>query len=392
MGRYRITGRFYFILLLLVAVIVFLIIRPQLSFGPKDEVLSIASSAYTHTTDAVIIRDEQLVTVEGVSRVEYITPENTLVNAGETVAYLYTTGYSQTELAKLETARENIQAYHKTKLDNIIDNNLERLDLIVDQRALEFTNLVTGKSGGNLIIVNRLLETAMVNRQEYMRSNMRNDMKLNKLYSEENARLSSISSWRVESLAQNTGVVSFYTDGYERFLNADDIETLTLKQVDDVLAGEKLGDVSLRETDVYRLVDQDDWCVAIVTDSNMWNPVVDQEYYMQFEGFEDLGFTAKVRAVSQVEGRTLAVFEINSPMGALIYQRTAKAKVSITHTGISVSTKAIYEDNGKTGVWLYDVPGGTFVPVTVLLVDGDHALIQPEVDGALSAGQRVLIK
>ena len=97
--------------------------------------------------------------------------------------------------------RENIQAYHKLKLENIIDTNLERLDLIVDQRALEFKNLVTHKSDGNLIIMNRLLETAMVNRQEYMRSNMRNDMKLNNLYSQENARLSSIASWRVESTA-----------------------------------------------------------------------------------------------------------------------------------------------------------------------------------------------
>lgn len=389
--RYRVTGRFYFLLLIL-AVIAFLIIRPHISFGEKVEVLSIASSAYTHTTDAVIIRDEKLVTADSVTRIEYVIPENTLAYPGDTIAYLYSTGYSQTELSKLEDVRENIQAYHKTKLENIIDNNLERLDLIVDQRALEFKNLVTGVNGGNLIIVNRLLETAMVNRQEYMRSNMRNDMKLNSLYSQENTRLGSISSWRVESMAQEEGVVSFYTDGYERYLNGDSIGGISLNAVKKVLAGEKLGDVSVREKDVYRLVDQDDWYVAIVTDSAKWNPVVDQEYYMQFEGYEDMAFTATVRSVSQVDNQVLAVFDVNSPMGALIYQRTAKANVSITHTGISVSTEAIYEDNGKTGVWLYDVPGGTFVPVTVLLTDGDTALIQPEVDGAMSAGQRVLIK
>lgn len=389
--RYRVTVRFYF-LLLIIAVIAFIIIRPHISFGEKVEVLSIASSAYKHTTDAVLIRDEDLVTAESVTRIEYVIPENTLAYPGDTVAYLYSTGYSQTELSKLEDVRENIQAYHKTKLENIIDNDLERLDLIVKQRAIEFKNLVTGKNTGNLIIVNRLLETAMVNRQEYMRSNMRNDMKLNSLYSQESTRLSSISSWRVESVAEDEGVVSFYTDGYERYLNGSTIDGLSLEQVKTVLAGGELGDVSVREKDVYRLVNQDHWYVAIVTDSAKWNPVVDQEYYMQFEGYEDLGFTATVRSVSQVDSQVLAVFDINSPMGALIYQRTAKASVSITHTGISVSTDAIYEDNGKTGVWLYDVPGGTFVPVTVLLTDGDTALIQPEVDGALSAGQRVLIK
>ena len=391
MRRYRIKGRFY-VILLAILIIAFLIIRPHIHFGDRIEVLNLATSAYTHNTRAVIIRDEKLVTAESVTRVEYLAAENTLVYPGDTVAYMYTTGYSETELKKLETARENIQAYHKNKLENIIDSDLERLDLIVDQRAIEFTNLVTHENGGNLIIVNRLLETAMVNRQEYMRSNMRNDMKLNKLYSEEKARLSSISSWRVESIADDEGVVSFYTDGYERYINGDNISGLSMEDVNAVLAGEPLGDTSVREKDVYRLVDQDNWYVAVVADSTVWNPVVDQEYYLQFEGFEDLGFTATVCSVSQRNKEVLAVFNIKSPMGALIYQRTGNAKVSITHTGISVSKDAIYEENGKTGVWLYDVPGGTFVPVTVLLTDGDTALIQPEVVGALSHGQQVLIK
>ena len=105
-----------------------------------------------------------------------------------------------------------------------------------------------------------------------------------------------------------------------------------------------------------------------------------------------LGFSARVRSVSQESGTVLAVFEIDAPMGALIYQRTARAGVSITLTGLSVSTDAIYDQNGQTGVWLKDVPGGTFVPVTVLFTDGNKAMIQPVVEGALSLGQQVLIK
>lgn len=389
--RYRIKGRFY-LFLLAILIIAFLILRPYLSIGDRVEVLSMASSAVTHTMDCVIVRDEQLVTATSVARIEYVAAEDTLLSPGDTVAYLYSTGYSETELAKLETIRENIQAYHKTKLENIIDNNLERLELFVKQRALEFKNLVTHKNGGNLLTVTRLLETAMVNRQEYMRSNMRNDMKLNNLYQQENARLSSISSWRVESTANSGGVVSFYTDGYENYLNASTASTLTVSDVKRVLAGEKLGEPSVREKDVYRLVNQNLWYAAIIASVDTWNPVIDQQYTMQFEGFEDLIFEARVRSVSQDEGSVVAVFEINSPIGALIYQRTGKVKVSANFTGISVSTKALYKENGQNGVWLYDVPGGTFVPVTVLSSDGKMALIQPVVDGALYTGQQVLIK
>lgn len=391
MRRYRVKGRFYFFLLA-IAVIVFFIVRPYLSFGEKVEVLSMASSSYTHTMDCVLVRDEEVITTDSVARIEYKAAEDTLVDRDDVVAYLYSTGYSQSELDKLETVRENIQVYHKAKLENIIDSNLERLDLAVQQRALEFKNLVNHVSGGNILTVNRLLETAMVNRQEYMRSNMRNDMKLNNLYSQENARLNSISSWRVESAAKRQGVVSFYTDGYEPYLNASTVNTLSVAQVKNVLAGKALGETSVRTKDVYRLVNQNLWYAAILTNADTWNPVVDQQYTMQFEGFEDLLFTARVRSVSQSGTDVLAVFEFDSPMGALLYQRTARAKVSIMLTGISVSTEAIYEENGQTGVWLYDVPGGTFVPVTVLSSDGETALIQPVADGVLSHGQQVLIK
>lgn len=391
MRRYRVQGRFY-IFLLLILIIVFLIVRPHIRFGEKVEVISLASSAYTHDMDAVIIRDEQLITSQSVARIEYVAFENTLVSQDDTVAYLYSSGYSESELTKLETARENIQAYHKTMLENIIDNNLERLEAMVDQRALEFKNLVTHKNEGNLITINRLLETSMVNRQEYMRSNMRNDLKLNNLYSQENTRLNSISSWRVESKAPVDGVVSFYTDGYEHYLNADTLSTLDAADITTVLGGKSMGESSVRQKDVYRIVNQDLWYVAIITDASEWNPVLDQEYYMQFEGFEDLGFHAKVKSVSQSGKQALAVFEIQSPMGALIYQRTARANVSITLTGMSVSTDAIYEENGQSGVWLYDVPGGTFVPVTVLSTDGKMALIEPVVKDSIQMGNRVLIK
>ncbi len=378
--------------LAIIILIVFFIVRPYLSFGDKTEVIMMASSNYTETMQAVIVRDENLVTAESIARIEYIAAEDTLVSAGDTIAYLYSTGYSESELKKLETIRENIQAYHKIKLENIIDPNLERLDLTVGQWALQFKALVTGKTNGNLITVTRQLENAMVARQEYMRSNMRSDLKLNNLYAQENTRLNSIASWRVESDAQSSGVVSFYTDGYESALNASTVSSLSAAQVKKVLAGEPLGDASNRVKSIYRLVNQSSWYVAILTDGKKWNPIVDQEYSMQFEGFEDLTFTARVTTVSQSDGSVLAVFRIDEPIGPLIYQRQARASVSITFTGLSVSAKAINEQNGQTGVWLYDVPGGTFVPVTVLSSDGKTALIEPQVDGALSAFQRVLIK
>ena len=94
----------------------------------------------------------------------------------------------------------------------------------------------------------------------------------------------------------------------------------------------------------------------------------------------------------KIDGEVLAVFLVEDPIGPLLYQRGGRVTLSSELTGLSVASEALYDQNGQTGVWLYDMPGGTFVPVEVLSDDGTNALIQPLTDGALQVGQTVLVK
>lgn len=393
MRRIRVTGRFYIFVLALL-VISFLILRLLLFRGTRETVIMMANASQRQTVDCVIIRDETVTVSDSAARVEYIAAENSLVSQGDNVANIYATGYSESLLSNLENTRKNIQEYHKQLLANIVDADLSRLDAVVNLMALEFKNLITRRTTGNLKIVTSQLETAMVNRQEYLRQNKRGDNKLTKLYEEENARLASIQSWRKVSEAGRSGVVSFYIDGYENDLTPDALGTLSISDVRAVLAGDNLPNTrATRSGGIYRIVDQNKWYVAVLSDGNTWTPVVGQDnYFMQLEGFDDLSFTASVTSVQKEDGTTLAVFEIDDPIGPLIYQRTGKAQFSITLTGLSVRTEALYNQNGQMGVWVYDVPGGTFVPVEVLSTDGSIAMIQPLVENALQLGQPILIK
>lgn len=388
----RVTGRFYIFLLLLL-VIAFLIVRPYLFSNGRQAVIMTATAQYSQMMDCAIIRDETVVSSESITRIEYTAAENTLVNAGDTIAYVYTSGYSEGLLAKLEETRRTIQEYHKNNiLNNIKDPDLERYDTIVNMMVLEFRKLVNGESSGSMLTVAQQLETAMVNRQEYLRQNKREDTKLAKYYDDENTRLSSIQSWRKQETATQSGVISFYTDGYEQDLNVDTLSSLSAQDIRTVIAGGKLSKASsVKSTDIYRLVNQDHWYVAVVADTNSWNPVVGWDYYLQIEGFEDMSFTAVVTSVQKENNSLLAIFEINDPMGALIYQRTGRAMISTTLEGLSVASEAICVENGQTGVLLYDIPGGTFVPVEVLSNDGKNAMIQPLAENAVRVYDVVLI-
>ena len=390
--RRRVTGRFYIFLLILL-VIAFLIVRPHINFGSNEAVIMTAQSEFSQEMDCVIVRDETVTMAESAARLEFLAAENTLVNKDETIAYVYTAGYSEGLLEKLEETRGKIQDYHKNViLNNIKDSNLERYDTIVDMMVLQFKQLVNHESKGSLLTVSRQLETSMVNRQEYLRQNKREDTKLTKLYDEENTRMGSIQSWRKVENAKQTGVLSFYTDGYESDLTPATLPSLSPADIRMVLNGQKLSDSKSKSTPIYRIVNQNLWYVALVSDASTWNPVVGQDYYLQMKGFEDLAYNARVTSVQKENSTVLAVFEITDPIGPLIYQRTGKAIMSTTFSGLSVVAEAIDMQNGQTGVWLYDVPGGTFVPVEVLSSDGANALIQPLAENALGIGQRVLIK
>ena len=353
-----------------------------------------ANADQRQTVDCVIIRDESVTASDSTARVEYIAAEDTLVAKDDNVANFYATGYSESLLDNLEATRKKIQDYHKQLLANIVDSELETLDTVVNMMALELKSLVTRQTTGNLKTVVSQLETEMVKRQEYLRQNKRGDSKLTKLYDEENTRLASIASWRTVSAAEREGVVSFYIDGYETDLTPARLNTLSIADVRAVLAGNNLETTrQTRSNGIYRIVDQDHWFVAVLANSNTWTPMVGQDnYYIQMEGFEDLSYTASVYSVQKENDTTLAIFEVRDPIGPLIYRRTGKAQFSITLTGLSVRVEALYNENGQMGVWVYDVPGGTFVPVEVLSTDGSIAMIQPLVDGALQLGQTVLIK
>ncbi len=392
MRKRRVKPRFFvFIAILLVAV--FLLVRPLLSAISGVESIIDVNSSITQSMDCVIIRDESVTTSDSTVRVEYIARENTEVSQGDTIASLFTTGYTESLLTRLEEIRQNIQAYHKTLLGTIVDSDLDRLDAVVDICADDFRNLVTQQTRGNLQTVIEQLETAMVNRQDYMRQNKRDDTRLTQLYDQENTQLNSIQSWRVDSAANRDGVLSFYIDGYENDLTAASLDALTPADIRAVLAGSDLATTAdTRSTGIYRIVDQDTWYVALVSSADNWIPVVGQNYYLQFEGFADLEYSATVTNVQKSSGTVLAIFEINQPIGPMIYQRTGRATLSISLSSLAVNTRALYNQDGQLGVWLNDVPGGTFVPVEVLSTEGDYSLIQPLVEGALQTGQTVLVK
>ncbi|MDY4200532.1 MAG: HlyD family efflux transporter periplasmic adaptor subunit, partial [Candidatus Fimadaptatus sp.] len=175
------TGKFYAILAVVAAIIAFAVYMTR--DDPVREVLIEAGTiGQTRELDAVVMRSETVVNTESYARVDYVAEECSLVSAGDTVASIYASGYSEKEMESLENTRKDIREYYNQILENILDSNLEQYTQLVAQRASELQTIIQGKEQGNLLTVQAQLEQAMTERQDYLRTAKREETQLSNLY------------------------------------------------------------------------------------------------------------------------------------------------------------------------------------------------------------------
>ncbi len=393
MSKRRITGRFYLFLLLLLSIVAFLIVWFAVPRPEKYALVETGVSSDRRRVQAVIMRDEAITSVESGSTVKFIAGEGDLVREGDDIAYVYSAGYSANQLQQLESVRSEIRSYHISILGTIIDTKLDTLESNVEYLAQQLKSLVNKRTTGNLQNLTNQLTKAMKERQTYLSQNQREDTKLTNLYETEQKRQSAVESWQSVSTAAKDGVVSFYLDGYEDFLNPSKQEQITIESLRKILKGDETGSVYSRlSTNIYRLVDTGKWYVYILSDESSFNPVSDQSFWFQLCGFEDIIYEGRTVSSMKSGGTVMTLLEINTPIGPLLDQRCGDAIVSTDITGLRVPAGAIYTENGQTGVYIYDGAGGLFRPVIVITKDADYALISTEYTDELYAGCYVRVK
>ena len=257
------TGKFFLFMILLLGAITYIIISSVRPSRQHYEQVTAATESDTRSVQAVIIRDEQVVSMDSNSTLVYVAPEGAYLSAGEEIAYVYSAGYSVKQMEKLETIRQSIRDYQTEILADIVDTKLDRLNDEVHSIALQLKRLVNQSSTGSLSGLVTQLNAAIEARRSHLSQNSREDTKLTTLYESESKQESTILSWRSVETAPEACVVSFYLDGYEEAVNAASLDKMTIDQMRAVLAGRSLSASSSRlTTNIYRLVSPGTWYVA----------------------------------------------------------------------------------------------------------------------------------
>ena len=346
-----------------------------------------------YTGDCLIVRDESPFDAEGVSTVDYLAEEGSLVSRGSVVCNVYTSGFSTREMTTLQDYRDQIKEYQikLLKAQVTTDARMEKLEAEVMTRAREVRELIGG-ARGNMNNQETLLATAIEARQERLRELYSDDQRMTRLYDDEQSQLQRISSWTKQYGAQGEGIVSFYSDGYEYGLTVTNYDKFTPAQVRSMINGQKpaTDDIASKgKTTIYRLVRDGHWVVLMLIRDSNWNPVEGAEYELKLENFRDTMVKARVISFTRTGGELLVRLDVISSVMPILYIRTCTGVLGDSVSSLTVPSRALYTQDGMPGVVVVNGDYQFFIPVNVLDKRDGLVYISPIQQGVLYEGQTV---
>ena len=345
----------------------------------------------------VIARNETLYETENKTRIDFLAQEGSHVSRQSVICKVYSSGYNQTEINRLQTYREEIQNYHvnqvmSTYVDAVLDSENEEISSL----ALQVRTLVQGRGVGSLSNLETQLTNALSSRKNYLRQKYPDDQTLSELYKVESDQLKKIESWTTTYTAKEDCLVSFYTDGYENAVNASTYQAMSPSDVRSVIRGAapEQSIVSRGSDPLFRTVIEDEWYALFLCTDRDWNPVVGEAYQMKLEGFDNYVVSAKVESFSRIGSDLLLRMSVrDQSVEPVLNIRTCGATVGDFVSGVRVPMNALYAHDNRMGVIVLESGVQVFVEVTVISYSDDGtAFVRPTLEGSpLQAGKTVLL-
>ena len=342
----------------------------------------------SYTGDAVIVRNETLFTQENISRIEFAVREGGQVKRGDTVCTVYTSGVSKNDISNLATYRTQVESYMKTLLASSnaeTDQEMKYHNNTVLQLAQDIQTAVH-RGGGNLGNLESRLNSAVSERAYYIKQKFVDDQKLARLYDEAKTTEQKVETWTKSFGATDVGVVSFYTDYFERALNLNTYESFSPAEVRSMYNGILPASVNFarNEVPVYRLVRDGSYVVLMLCDDLTWNPTVGSTYELTVESFSNRSVAATVESVSLSDKDLLVRLRVSGSVSDILYVRSCHVQLTEIIASIAVPAGAITTYNGEIGVVVIQSDGEYFLPVTIISQDSQTAYILPQIDNILT--------
>ena len=373
------------VILAAVAALLILLLRT-----PPTGKVEWASIEYENTFDMLIVRDEVVYEAKNYGRTDFIAEEGAHVDVGDLILQVYERGYNDETLSELLELQKEILNYEiEVSRAGVIDPDLDDINARIESKVGEIESAVCEGRSEDILGLGRELEALLTERMSYMKSVVVADEELRSKYAEEQALMEIIAGWRIDRVAQEGGIVSFYFDGCESLMTKDNIGSFTKAALEEVASGKTIetAEEDTAYAPLYRVVDENEWYVVMRSDERIPELFRGNIFSIVFNDYLESQYTGVVYDVTELEENDGFVYTIliQDDIGSLLGERRVIAKVLSVIEGLRVPTACIKETEQVNYVETAD---GQVVPVFIIADGGDYQYVQTyEGEAELQVGQ-----
>ncbi|MEX1308362.1 MAG: HlyD family efflux transporter periplasmic adaptor subunit [Eubacteriales bacterium] len=392
MARVKVTPQFYLVLFLFIASIisiVYVLVQPE-----QTAEIEYGTIEFKESFDGVVLRDEDIVNIEEFSKAEYEVAEGAEVVRGELVASAYTLTYSEKTVDALYEIRQEIKEYQEgTLLKDIVNVELTSLNASIEEKSLQIRNCVTGRSDDDLLNLEREMALLMQKKEDYLTSAVKADDYLNELYDEKEALEREIEESKMSLYAESSGVISFYFDGLEGFLNMDNIDSYDVNEIQNIILGTDLAQYQTNDVQysLYKVVNSARWYVVIASDRDIEEFDKHTYFTMIFDENTEKQYTGELLGKRIYSNGYVFTFEFTEDIDQMLDSRVVSIEMYNVFEGLMVPTAAIQNEEGVKYLNVERDGETVAIPIVIATSEKGKAIVK-EVDGydALVLGDTII--
>ncbi len=392
--RVRLRGRFFLILFGMMGFVALGIVLLTGSGGTAEARYGDVTGTIDMT--AAIIRDESTVSTDRYEKIIFSVVEGQSVANGAQIAQVFRLGYQDESTVTLLRLQREIYEYQKSMIGADAAAGLADIETRIADLEAQIRDAARGDSDADMLQLEQSLKSLQTERATYLQNNVQADATLTSLYSSLAEQENALSNWtrNIVNSAGN-GVVSFYFDGYERVLNASQIDTINAALINSVVRGGNTASslsTTTSETPLYRLVQNTHWYIAFVTRADEpMRTTAGEQYYVVFDDYSTLTYQGTALAPIVTESSVVNILEFNVDIGDLLDIRAVNAIVTKSAQGVMVPVDAIAYEAGIPSVEVQSGEATYRVTVNILAADEDNAVVAPaNASDTLISGQRII--
>lgn len=392
--RVRLRGRFFLILFGMMGFVALGIVLLTGSGGTAEARYGDVTGTIDMT--AATIRDESTVSTDRYEKIIFSVVEGQSVANGAQIAQVFRLGYQDESTVTLLRLQREIYEYQKSMIGADAAAGLADIETRIADLEAQIRDAARGDSDADMLQLEQSLKSLQTERATYLQNNVQADATLTSLYSSLAEQENVLSNWtrNIVNSAGN-GVVSFYFDGYERVLNASQIDTINAALINSVVRGGNTASslsTTTSETPLYRLVQNTHWYIAFVTRADEpMRTTAGEQYYVVFDDYSTLTYQGTALAPIVTESSVVNILEFNVDIGDLLDIRTVNAIVTKSAQGVMVPVDAIAYEAGIPSVEVQSGEATYRVTVNILAADEDNAVVAPaNASDTLISGQRII--